>query len=438
MKPPTLELGKVAQVNPRRQIPAHLDDDTTVSFVPMAAVSEQTAAIEEQVHRSLAEVRRGFTQFVDGDVIMAKITPCMENGKIAHALSLSNGIGFGSTEFHVVRAGPAIEARFIYYLLRQKHIRDAASRQMRGGVGQQRVPADFLTNLRCPIPALSEQRRIVEILDQADALRRQRAETDAKVARILPALFHKLFGDPSVNPFEWDSGTVDDVILETQYGTSTRASENGAGIPVLRMNNIDVNGNLDLTNLKYVELDESDRQKYSLGSGDILFNRTNSRELVGKTGLWRAEFDAVPASYLIRVRIDPSKIVPEFLWAHMNSPYIKSLLFEKSRRAIGMANINARELRALPILIPPLEIQERFVKHLSTLQNIVRHGDDSRTKIDRMFDVLLHRAFTGELTAGWRKRNLATLEAELAEQLKALEQPKASRAARRKKGVTSR
>lgn len=245
MKWPELTLATVAEINPRRSHTEEINDDLQVTFVPMSAVSETFATIEKAEIRIYQEVKKGFTYFEENDVLFAKITPCMENGKSALAINLLNGIGFGSTEFHVLRANrKVIFPEFLHYFIRQQSFRDLAKSGMRGAVGQQRVPKDFLENVTIPLPPLSEQRRIVEILDQADALRKKRAEADAKASRILRALFYKMFGDPVTNPKGWKICTLGDVILETQYGTSIRANTEDKGVPILRMNNIDYEGSL--------------------------------------------------------------------------------------------------------------------------------------------------------------------------------------------------
>jgi len=187
------------------------------------------------------------------------------------------------------------------------------------------------------------------------------------------------------------------VIAEVQYGTSVRADADGKGVAVIRMNNINASGGMDLTDIKYADLSENERKHYALEPGDILFNRTNSKELVGKTGLWRGEVLAVAASYLIRVRVDLAQVRPEFIWTYMNSRYIKQVLFDKCRRAIGMANINAKELRALPLIIPPRQMQQAFVTQLEHAESLVKRGGSARVKLERLFSVLLHRAFTGDL-----------------------------------------
>jgi len=158
-------LGDVCALNPRRAIPASLPDDAPVTFVPMPAVNAELGAITAPVTRSLAAVRKGFTAFHDGDVIMAKITPCMENGKAAVASNLENGLGFGSTEFHVLRPGSGILAGYVFHFIRRESFRKEAEERMTGSVGQKRVPAEFVGSHLIPVPPLDAQRRIVAALD---------------------------------------------------------------------------------------------------------------------------------------------------------------------------------------------------------------------------------------------------------------------------------
>lgn len=271
-----------------------------------------------------------------------------------------------------------------------------------------------------PLPPLSEQRRIVEVLDQADALRRLRAEADAKAQRILPALFVKMFGDPATNPMCWRRDRLGTVLLDTQYGMSAKANADGEGTPIIRMNNIDMAGRLQLGKLKYIKASASDRNKYCLRRGDILFNRTNSKELVGKTGLWSGEFEAVPASYLIRVRVDRSQVLPEFVWSFMNTPFLKQLLFEKARRAIGMANINAKELRSLPVIVPDMNVQTQFLNVLEILRDHLHVLVEREQAVAGILAAVVHRAFSGELTANWREAHREQLHVEMAEQAKLL------------------
>ena len=160
-------IGDIAQVNPRRDRRLRsLDEDLEVTFVPMAAVDEETGTIASPEVKPLGDVRKGFTPFLQGDVIFAKITPCMQNGKSAIAQSLVNELGFGSTEFHVLRPGPVVLSQWLWYFVRQRSFREEARRHFRGSAGQQRVPATFVEQHKIPLPSLEQQRRIVSRIQE--------------------------------------------------------------------------------------------------------------------------------------------------------------------------------------------------------------------------------------------------------------------------------
>ena len=172
-----------------------LTDTTLVSFVPMAAVGAGNGQIDTSTTRLYVEVKKGYTHFRDGDVLFAKITPCMENGKMAIAHGLRNGVGLGSTEFHVLRPRAGVDSRYVYHFVSGAKYRNEAAHHMTGAVGQKRVPVSFLEHSEIPLPSLHEQRRIVaEIekqfsrLDQAVAsLQRVKAQLKRYKASVLKA-----------------------------------------------------------------------------------------------------------------------------------------------------------------------------------------------------------------------------------------------------------
>ncbi|MBI3326067.1 MAG: N-6 DNA methylase [Nitrospinae bacterium] len=182
-----------------RHIP-DLPPETPVTFVPMTAVDEETGTIIAPDVRPLFEVRRGYTYFAEDDVIWAKITPCMQNGKAAIARDLENGLGFGSTEFHVLRPGGQVIPEWVFYYVRRPSFRKEATHHFTGSVGQQRVPVSFLENYEIPVPPLAEQRRIVERIEEiasrlAEARRlRNLAAVDADV--LVSATFEDLLSSP--------------------------------------------------------------------------------------------------------------------------------------------------------------------------------------------------------------------------------------------------
>ena len=200
----------------------------------MEAVNETSSTILQMADRRFKEVAEGYSSFSENDVLLAKITPCMENGKCAIARGLRNGLGFGSTEFHVVRASQNLLPEWIYYFWRLPNTRALAERNMTGTAGQKRVPTVFFESLTIPVPPIEQQRRIVRTLIKADRLCRIRRYTLQTCEEILPALFLRLFGSPDSNPKGWDVVTIDEVLEWSQYGTSQKSSAVKRGLPDLR------------------------------------------------------------------------------------------------------------------------------------------------------------------------------------------------------------
>ena len=170
-------LGEVCSVNPRKINAKNLDDNLEVSFIPMAAVSDVLGEIVNPEVKNLEDVRTGFTNFAEGDVIFAKITPCMENGKSAVVGPLLNDIGYGSTEFYVLRCKEELYNKYLYHMVRNTTFRAEAKAVMTGAVGQQRVPKTFLQEYQLSLPTLPEQHEIVRLID--DLLARERSAQQA-------------------------------------------------------------------------------------------------------------------------------------------------------------------------------------------------------------------------------------------------------------------
>jgi type I restriction enzyme S subunit len=190
----TVRLSEAVEINPKPDR-GLLSDDLDVSFVPMAMVEAGTGNMAATTVRKYAEVKKGYTYFRDGDVLFAKITPCMENGKMAVARDLHNGIGFGSTEFHVLRSREGVDPHYVYHFVASSRFRAEAAHYMTGAVGQKRVPISFLERAEIPLPPIEDQRRIVaEIekqlsrLDEAVAnLKRVKANLKRYKAAVLKA-----------------------------------------------------------------------------------------------------------------------------------------------------------------------------------------------------------------------------------------------------------
>jgi type I restriction enzyme S subunit len=193
MKP----ISAVAEISPSKQNISAFSANMQVSFIPMSAVDDLTGRIVKAETRQIGEVKKGYTYFANGDVIFARITPCMQNGKSAIARDLINRIGFGSTEFYVMRPKTNLLAEWLHVIVRHRDFRDDAAAHFKGTAGQQRVPQSFLENKLIPIPPISEQRRIIaylyDIQSKIDKLRKVQAETQKELDALTPSILDKAF-----------------------------------------------------------------------------------------------------------------------------------------------------------------------------------------------------------------------------------------------------
>lgn len=190
-------INEVCEINPKKVDTKKLDDNLSVSFIPMPCVSDILGKITSMEIRNLVEVKKGYTNFSEGDILFAKITPCMENGKSAIVGKLENDIGFGSTEFHVLRCDTdKINNKFLHYFVRQRKFRDEAKAQMTGAVGQQRVPKIFIEDYKINLPIIEEQQAIVNILDKVfikyDKIRDLQVQID-KIELLKKSILAKAF-----------------------------------------------------------------------------------------------------------------------------------------------------------------------------------------------------------------------------------------------------
>ena len=321
-------------------------------------------------------------------VLYAKLRPYLNK------VATPGFAGRCSTELVPLLPRDGVDREFIAFLLRRNETVDYVMSSVTGA-RMPRTDMKALMSLPVPLPPIDEQRRIVGILNRAARIERLRARAQERLREFVPALFVRMFGDPVENPMGWDVRPLGAFCILTQYGTSKKATNQADGLPVLRMGNVTYRGDLDCTDLKWVTLSESDVEKHLLRTGDILFNRTNSKELVGKTGIWDGRFEAVAASYFIRLRVDETCVCPTYVWAFMNSPATKQRLFEAARGAIGQANINAKELKSLLLPVPPIDLQRWYAELVETARAALKNAESGSSDTSALQRSLMSRLLDG-------------------------------------------
>ncbi|MCC7570320.1 restriction endonuclease subunit S [Candidatus Micrarchaeota archaeon] len=263
------------------------------------------------------------------------------------------------------------------------------------GVALKNLSATKVKNFKISLPSLEVQQQIVEILDEAVNLREKREKSLNEISKMVKSIFIHTFGDPQTNNKRYPKGTIRDLVEEVKYGTSSKSSDSG-NYAYLRMNNIDYDGYMDYSDLKYINLEDKEIPKYTVKMGDLIFNRTNSKELVGKTGIFEEEEPMALAGYNIRVRTN-KKANPYYIWGYLNSIHGKQTLENMCKSIVGMANINAQELQDIEILIPPIEDQNLFEKKLHEIKTLKEQAFNSKKYMDNLFNSLLQKTFNGEL-----------------------------------------
>lgn len=264
------------------------------------------------------------------------------------------------------------------------------------GSTMKHITKKYFDNILVPIPDLVTQKKIANVLDKAQELIDKRKAQIEALDQLTQSVFLGMFGDPATNPKKWPMGFIKDLTLKTQYGTSKKASEDTGKYPILRMNNITYEGHWDLTDLKYVDLDDKEVEKYLVHKGELLFNRTNSKELVGKTAVYRFEKPMAFAGYLVKL-IPNERANAEFISAYLNSKYGKSILFSMAKNIVGMANINAEELKSIKIYVPPKQLQDQFAEIVQKIESQREFFKKGLVELEKNFNSLMQRAFKGEL-----------------------------------------
>ena len=241
------------------------------------------------------------------------------------------------------------------------------------------------------LPSIDKQISIVKQLDLISDTIADYTNQIENLDNLVKARFVEMFGDPLINTKKWKECTIGELATDVRYGTS-KPSVDGGKYPYLRMNNLTNNGELDLTDLKYIDVSDDEKEKCVVRKGDILFNRTNSIDLVGKTTLFNLDEEMIIAGYIIRVRLN-SQILPEILAQYMNSSALKKLLRKMAKGAVNQANINAQELQSIKVYVPDLELQNRFSNFVQQVDKSKLAVQKSLEKTQQLFDSLMQEYF---------------------------------------------
>lgn len=392
---PKAKLGEVCVINPR--LPKDTDESQNVSFLTMSSVSEK-GLITHQETRVLSETKKGFTYFERNDILLAKITPCFENGKAVHTSKLEHEIGYGSTEFHVLRpvAGVA-DGKYIFYLVWNDIFRFHGQCSMRGAAGQKRVTADYLKQFEIPLPPLSEQQKIAAILDAADQLRQKDQQLIEHYTALGQSLFLEMFGDPVSNPKGWAKSSAEDHIdLLTGYAFKSNEYSNEKDDIHLCGGLIITPDGIDWEKANYWSRDKLDGlERYRVVCGDIVM--AMDRPWISNGFKIHKITPDDKESLLVQrtARIRGKGIDQTFLYFLYKHPAFER---QASTTETTVPHISPKDIRKYEFILPPIELQKKFAQGIEAIEQQKQQAQAALEKSDTLFNSLLQRAFKGELT----------------------------------------
>lgn len=412
------KIGDLCQPT-RQRDPRHNPEDSFF-YIDISTVDKDNKCItspsellgEEAPSRARKEVKAD-------DILVSTVRPNLN--AVAQVPQELDG-EIASTGFCVLRPDQKqINHRYLFYWTLTSDFIDHLVSNVRGA-NYPAVTDNIVKETLIPLPPLSEQRRIVELLDQADALRKKRAEADAKAQRILPALFIKMFGDPVTNPKGWDVIPVKS-FAKVQGGlqVTSKRKENPISVPYLRVANV-YRDSLNLSEIKDIRVTESELKRVTLKKGDILIVEGHgNRNEIGRSAIWDGSIDpCVHQNHLIRVRTDRTKAEPTYISAYLNSSGGREQLFRLGKTTSGLNTISTSNVKETSVILPPVDKQEKYVQHVRDFKELEAKSSKQTEHIETLFQTLLHRAFSGDLTAEWRKAHMAELLQEMEHQARVL------------------
>jgi type I restriction enzyme S subunit len=440
-------------VNQRDPALRKLPDELMVSFVPMAAVDADKGIIAEPINRPLKEVKKGFTPFSDCDVIFARITPCMENGKAAIAHGLTNGLGFGSTEFHVMHPKDDVLAEWIYHYIRQQSFRDEAKAHFTGTAGQLRVPDRFVRTADIPLPPLPEQRRIVAKIERLFAQSRLAREALARVPELMAQFRRAVLAsafrgglverDPHDEPASvllervrkerrrnweeslrakgkdparytyqepeppdtselpelpegWEWTTIGKVCEPINQIDPRKVPERS--FKYIDISSIDNSRNVILGHKEYLGSEAPSRAKKPVQTNDVLF--ATVRTYLKNIAIVPEEYDGEVASTGFCVLRTKNHISPLYLFRYLLSEEFIQRISEK-QRGISYPAVTDRDVYVEEIPLPSFSEQQCIVAKIESLfaqaEIIEQAASASLRRAGQVDQSILARAFRGEL-----------------------------------------
>ena len=377
-----------------------------VSFLPMASVEEETGKYSLGETRELQQVKKGYTSFSNGDILFAKITPTMENGKVAIMKNLTNSIGYGSTEFHVSRLHKIIEKKFIFYYFVQPFFRQTAKKFMTGSAGQLRVPTEYFKNVEIPLAPLLEQKAIVakieQLLSELDNGIANLKTAQAKLKIYRQAVLKKAFeGIPQIN--------FEQMIQSSQNGLSKRSGKEGEFYKVLRLADIK-DFQIVENEPRSIQMNKIEIEKYKLKINDLICTRVNgSKDLVGTFTLYHTDTKWAFCDHFIRLKLNENSI-SKFYFYFLQTREVRKYIHDNMVSSAGQNTVSQTTIKAIQVPTCSIDEQNQIVQEIESRLSVCNKTEEtianSLTKSEALRQSILKKAFEGKLLSAHVLENI--------------------------------
>ena len=379
------KLGDICEIvsgsTPKSNVDEYWDGD--IKWITPAELSDDSYIIYDSVRKitDIGVKKTALKPFPAGTVILSSRAPI---GKVA----IAGCEMYCNQGFKNLICSEVINNRFLFWFL--KGHTEYLNSLGRGATFKE-ISKQIVENIEIDVPNMEEQLRAVNQFEKIRGMILLRKQQLTELDTLVKARFVEMFGVYPDNSMGWKTCTIRDIVADVRYGSS-RPAVDGGKYPYLRMNNITYAGELDLSDIKRINVPESDLPNCTVRRGDVLFNRTNSKELVGKTCVYNRDEMMVLAGFVIRVRVN-ERILPEFLSAFLNADFSKQMLLGMCKTAIGQVNINAQEMQSIGLYLPPIDMQRQFVQFKEQVNQTKSVVQKALEEAQTLFDSLMQQYF---------------------------------------------
>jgi type I restriction enzyme S subunit len=394
---PWVALRDVVEARPGTFNPAAWPDDP-FTYVDVAGVCNKQKTITEARTLMGAEApSRARRLMRHGDVLVSTVRPNL-NAVALVPESLDGQVA--STAFCVLRATPLVLPQYLYFFVRSRLFVNRLCKLVAGALYPAVSDAQVLDQ-QLPLPDLQQQRRVVDLLSCAQSVVRLRRDIQKNTALMIPALFNDVFGSAMSNPKGWPVVPLGNLLKGgPQNGLYKHKSAYGSGTPIVRIDAFYDGEISDLAGLKRLRLDDEEALRFALAPGDILINRVNSPEYLGKSALIPALAETtVFESNMMRLKLDTEQVDPRYLISMLQTQRARQHIRATARRAINQASINQQDVKALPVMLPPLAKQAAFARCAEATQAVATRQAEALVAAAAAFDAMLGRIFRADARA---------------------------------------